>query len=121
MREIQNFLGVLCACLAIFLIRIYFGAGHIPDRSPRPAKPLKFFEIHYEEPKVSQSAKNTPKMTYFGLFHGILPFLGPQLGFERAILLDSIKFYRFPTSRIHFCARIELEINNWAKIRHFLS
>ena len=93
MEEIQNFLSVLCGCLAIFLIRIYFAAGHIPDKSPKPAKPLKFFEIHYEEPEVSQSGKTTPKMAYFGLFHDILPFFGPQLGFERAILLDSIKFY----------------------------
>ena len=121
MREIQNFLRVLCACLAIFLIRIYFGAGHIPDRSPRPAKPLKFFETHYMGPEVGQLAKYTSKMAYSGFFHAILPIFGPQLGFERAILLDSIKFYRFPTSRIHFCARIELEINNWAKIRNFLS
>ena len=95
MREIHTFLRVLWACLPILFIRIYFGAGHIPDRSPKPAKPLKFFETHYEEREVGQSAKNTPKMAYFGLFHAILPIFGPQLGFEPLILLDSIKFYCF--------------------------
>ena len=93
MREIHIFLWVLWACLPILFIRIYFGAGHIPDRSPRPAKPLKFFETHYMGPEVRQLAKNTSKMAYFGLFHAILPIFGRQLGLERAILLDSIKFY----------------------------
>ena len=82
MREIHTFLRVLWACLPILFIRIYFGAGHIPDRCPRPAKPLKFFESHYEEPEVGQLAKNTPKKANFRLFHAILPIFGPQLGFE---------------------------------------
>ena len=79
MEEIQNFLSVLCGCLAIFLIRIYFGAGHIPDRSPKPAKPLKFFETHNEESEVGQSTKITQKWLFLGFFTLFYPFLALKL------------------------------------------